>query len=662
MCFVIFLVFSSTSVEVFGSPDIVDPNDIDDSICPGLQMVLSEDRCVDKCGDGTEWDGVSECKISTTISESGLIIWGIVIAVIATVIGIAFSVWDKMRERTKRTQELIQLYDEELRTIVEEEKDLKTKLECVLYAERFLDTLEKIATLSNSKNFGGSVSNFFENNFSYGIDLWRWYHKNVIKVNIDLIEDGDEVGALWGLPLSTDEINENNVNDVIESFKNAVIKRRKSLQSINKSESFTELNDESLKELLFKYLKDERWNEFRTWCKSQTPPITALQSDFGEIQQSNVSENEKYRILPDSLYDSFALLPEENGLSKGEFVEIVRNFGNDLSNISKLENNLNTKLDCSIYAEQYLDLLEQIASLYKADIIPKKAADYFENKFSMGRNLWDWYQKFVNTKISKGENKSKSTDGEFRSPEEIALFWNVDVSDDLKALTDLTDEEHSEIKNFLKNERWREFKWWCKYGKDGKNKITPFDDDYVVDDEGVNVGSILPNSMYYYEKLPDDDGIDAEKLLDIITNYGKQLTRLVDKERNLKTKLDCTVYVEQYLDTLEQIAYLFNSKALAADIPTYFENNFSYGLTMLTWYREKLGTTEDESGERWSDFLKYTDEWEKVGPDEFKALTPFDQSKLPDIMIKYFDLLHEDIPETSDEIARRLEKEKSDNN
>ena len=83
---------------------------------------------------------------------------------------------------------------------------------------------------------------------------------------------------------------------------------------------------------------------------------------------------------------------------------------------------------------------------------------------------------------------------------------------------------------------------------------------------------------------------------------------------------------------------------------------------MLTWYREKLGTTEDESGERWSDFLKYTDEWEKVGPDEFKALTPFDQSKLPDIMIKYFDLLHEDIPETSDEIARRLEKEKSDNN
>lgn len=596
---------------------------------------------------------------------------GVGTAAVAVAIAAIVTVSDRRRDIKKRTQELIQLYDEELREISEQEKNLTTKLDCNLYVERYLDTLEKIATLSNDKNFGKSVSDFFDNNFSYGIDLWRWYQKNVVRLSIDIIGIGKSSGPLWCLPhreppkrhilrirkpkkklpqLTSEDLNDfkeryhktrhEAIDYEFEKYLEAhpSARREEMVENYLKNKLLPELNDKELTISLNKFLEEERWSEFRAWCLlNEKHPITALQNDFGIIHQPIIPKEEKYRILPDSLYDSFDLLPEEDGLSKGEFIQIIQSFSKDLDKLAENEGNLKTKTDCSIYAERYLDTLEEISSLYKQDIIPKKAADYFENKFSLGINLWNWYEKFVDTKQSQDE-KSKEIK---KTQEEIMASWNR--SDEIS-----------------QDDRWRDFRWWCKGGKDGQNVITEFPEVTIVDEEGIEVGSILPATMYYYDELPENDGIGAAQLLNIITSFGKQLTDLTDKERHLKTKLDCTVYAEQYLDTLEQIAYLFNSKALATDIPTYFENNFSYGLTILIWYVNKLGEDIAQADTRWSDFKKYTDEWEKAKEDDeekrkFIPLEPFPENKLPDTMIKYFDQLPEDLVEE----ANRKERESS---
>ena len=606
--------------------------------------------------------GANHCDFwETSKGEDCVLVWwtsqdlwlavGVGTAAVAVAIASIVTVSDRKRDIKKRNQELIQLYDEELREIVEQEKNLTTKLDCNLYVERYLDTLEKIATLSNDKNFGKSVSDFFDNNFSYGIDLWRWYQKNVVRISIDLIGIGKSSGPLWNLPprkssssppqLTSDDLNkfkeqynstrQEAIDYEFEKYLEAhpSARREEMIENYLKNKLLPELNDAQLKISLNKFLKEERWSEFRSWCLKVDPPITALQSDFGNIHQPIIPKEKKYRILPDSLYDSFDLLPEEDGLTKGEFVEIIQSFSKDLDKLAEKESNLKTKADCSIYAERYLDALEEISSLYKQDIIPKKAADYFENKFSLGINLWNWYEKFVDTKQSQdGENKEIQ-----KNQEEIKRSW------------DKPDERSQ-------NDRWRDFRWWCNGGKDGQNVITAFPEVTTVDEEGIEVGSILPAPMYYYDELPEDDGIDAGQLLGIITSFGKQLTDLIDKERHLKTKLDCTVYAEQYLDTLEQIAYLFNSKALATDIPTYFENNFSYGLTIMNWYVTKLGADIAQAETRWSDFKKYTDEWEKDKDGKFIPLEPFQENKLPDSMIEYFEQLPEDLIEE----ANRKEK------
>jgi len=525
-------------------------------ICEKPEFVINQDKqCVPACGEGLELKG-NTCveEEEPTISEFGLIVLGVLVGIIATVFGTIWTIKQRKAEMQREDLAITQQYGQELSQIMDSERDLKTKLECSLYAEKYLELLEQIASLYKKGQLRKNVADYFENTFCYGITLKRWYSENIY----------------------TEEQQEN------------------------------------------------RWDEFEWWCKGAVDEITRKANHPPLIGFDQ-------RVLPEIMTQDFELIPEEDGLTKGEFVEIIRSYGNDLGKLSEKERELDTQLDCSVYVEQYLDILEEVASLYKSDIIPKKAADYFENKFSYGRNLWDWYEKFVDLKKS-ADNPPKYSK---KSDDEIIQVWNANDQ----------------------NDRWREFKWWCEGGKQQEgNKITAFSDDMEVDEEGIQVGKVLPGAMYYYDELPEDDGVDPAKLLDIITSYGRQLTDITDKERYLKTKLDCTVYVEQYLDILEQIAYLFNSKALATDVPTYFENNFSYGLTLRDWYVEKLGEEVAQANTRWSDFKKYTDEWEKVNG-EFVPLEKFPENKLPDTMIKYFDPLPEDLVE---EAKRKEEKASKD--
>ena len=84
--------------------------------------------------------------------------------------------------------ELIQNYGNQISEIVNEEQNLETQLDCALYAERYLDTLDQIASLNYKKMLRRDVADYFENNFKYGIHLWKWYKKNIEKIPETLLD------------------------------------------------------------------------------------------------------------------------------------------------------------------------------------------------------------------------------------------------------------------------------------------------------------------------------------------------------------------------------------------------------------------------------------------------------------------------------------------
>ncbi|KAF6247392.1 hypothetical protein C6990_02690 [Nitrosopumilus sp. b3] len=291
-------------------------------------------------------------------------------------------------------------------------------------------------------------------------------------------------------------------------------------------------------------------------------------------------ENSTYRILPDIMTDDYYNIPDENGLSKFELLQIIQEYGLRINNIKNLERKLNSQLDCSLYAEQYLDTLEEVASLHRKRLIPQKVIDYFKNNFAYGINLINWYFKFVLEKKYNGNDDFVTFDPKVKISSSELEFETNNI-----------------------DSRWVNFKWFCRGGESRKKVIESFHD--CVNDKFIT----LPDSMYEYNYLPPEEGINPDKVLEIMREYSVQLTELSDKETKLKTQIDCSVYVEQYLDILEQIAYLFNNKALTTDVPTYFENNFAYGLTLKSWYDYKVFGAEGQEN-RWSEFLKYCENFE----------------------------------------------------
>ena len=506
----------------------------------GLIRDNSTGQCILECGEGTVLEG-KECKKSSLdIGQLEAIAVGIIGGLIATAFGILWTIKTRREEREKEDLEIIQNYGNQISEITTEEKNLETQLDCSLYAERYLDILNQMASLLHKHLIRPDVADYFEKQFKYGINLWFWYHKNIERISDVTIEN---------------------------NF----------VKEINPKKSEHE---------------QERWGFFRWWCNHEEAYNKTVKKKYKKFE----SKEGQSEILPDTMESDFEDIPDENGMSKFEVVETIQKFGEILNNISTKEKNLYSKLDCTLYVEQYLDTLEQICSLYRKRVIPKKAADYFENKFAYGINLLDWYNKFVNK-----ENPFFEFD-----PLSREMYVNAE-----------------------KEDRWSDFKWFCRGGESRKNPIYKF----KVND----VNPILPDLMKDYESLPNEEGLKPNEVLEIMRSYSKQLTDLSGKETELKTKIDCSVYVEQYLDTLEQIAYLFNKKAIATDAVTYFENNFAYGLTLKEWYDlAVIGAKEQEN--RWAEIEEYCASF-KDENDKPKPIQKFNiETTLPTSMLYYNDL------------------------
>ena len=378
------------------------------------------------CGDETFLLN-DECVPEFYITENFWLAVGVIVAAGGVSIAAVITVLDRKRDMRRRVQDLIQSYTDDFRNISDQERNLKTKLDCFLYCEQYIDALEMIATLSLRTELKKEVSDYFSNNFSYGIHLWRWYMEKAANFKYENLD------RLWNLP--HDRI----PNDLDEDTK--------------------------------KYLEEERWRDFRAWCHNP-PENTMLQMNLPKFQKENLPFAKKYHILPDVMETSdFDDIPEEDGLTKGELIQLIRDFGTDIGNLADDERKLKSDIDCSVYVEKFLDILEQIASLYRKQVIPKRAADYFENKFTYGINLWEWYSnKVLNLR-----------------QEEITRIWD--------GSTEIIDSKNfdEQTKKYLENERWREFRWWCK-----KNNFKPFE-------ENPENPLILPDRMWKYGKNNENE-------------------------------------------------------------------------------------------------------------------------------------------------------------
>lgn len=474
----------------------------------GTELNGDGTQCVIICSDGTKFSDNSKtsCEVDSSnplMTDTMFLMLGIIIAAFATAAGILLTWKDRKDAAKQRNEEIVQTYSTELREISNQELNLKTKQDCALYAEQYLDTMEKIATLKVQEVFNKETMTYFDNNFAYAMDLWWWYNRNLhgLKDEIqnklykiskdDSLEQAGFLKEFGKLPTKEQNFLEalwlqicipknGGVNQLLQRIKKLrnYFKRTASknpepsnefdsdkeilshmedaglkgldlelqriLETVSKgdiqidSKGYVDINlkyfftleelekglkDKDQKFVKIKIAEDElkkkikifdtflayrnfiaqdRWPEFRKWCTTQN--ITDFAFNFRGIGGKDNSEK-NWRVLPDIMYYNYKKIPDEDGLTKSELVEIIRPFANDLSKFVEQEKSMTESEEFEVYAEQYLETLEQIATLYRTKIIPTKASEYFENKFSYGCNLWDWYHHVV-LKFSKNLHKA----------------------------------------------------------------------------------------------------------------------------------------------------------------------------------------------------------------------------------------------------------------
>ena len=617
-----------------------------DEYCPTDKgLILDEEKqCIPKCGSGTTWNGkncVAESEAMQALTDIDFWVGvGIVAGIILSWWAIRNAAKERKDQINKENLEIIQNYGNQISEIVKGEKELDTKLDCALYAEQYLDTLEQIATLHEKNILRDEVTDYFYPRFRYGINLWTWYKLNVEKIPDYELKKIEEIDPLdesklddsdrwyeftrWCIRGELKPFNSQVMSKIIEDRLKILNEK---IKNTNQNEKLKlQIRETFLKQLEGK-LKENEEKGIHWLEEGDIRSIFDNNEDFAKLDildfVRKYSKDAENKILPDLMENEYEDIPDENGLSKFEILESIQKFSDKIIEIKNLERKLHSKLDCIVYAEQYLDTMDQIASLYRKRLFPKDAVSYFENYFGYGINLMNWYYKFV----LKGKIK------EFDSDEKITQ-------------QELDDESERE-------DRWIDFRWICRGGdaRRPENKIKRFirkDEDMEESVIAVIGNEItLPMTMYQYEELPEEEGVNPEEVLEIMREYSTTLIEITETETKLKTQADCAVYAEQYLDILDQIAYLLNTKALATESSTFFENNFSYGLTLKIWYDLMVTGAEGQEG-RWSEFIKYCDAFQD-DKYNYKILTPFSlKDSLPTSMLfldeLVVDLTHENKP------------------
>lgn len=86
----------------------------------------------------------------------------------------------------------------------------------------------------------------------------------------------------------------------------------------------------------------------------------------------------------------------------------------------------------------------------------------------------------------------------------------------------------------------------------------------------------------------------------ILRAFHRDLTTRLDKNSVLRTTEDCERYANDYLNTVDEIAFLDINGKIPRGITKYLEMFFAYGLNIIDWYDRMVGDDFLETKEKLS--------------------------------------------------------------
>jgi len=113
----------------------------------------------------------------------------------------------------------------------------------------------------------------------------------------------------------------------------------------------------------------------------------------------------------------------------------------------------------------------------------------------------------------------------------------------------------------------------------------------------------------------------------LLREFHEDLTNRLDKNSILKTTEDCQRYANDYLNTVDQIAFLDIHKKIPVGIAKYLNRFFAYGLIIIDWYDHMVGEDFNQTAKKnWPNYFLYCQKYN---------ITPNPDDKLPKIMLDY---------------------------
>ena len=113
----------------------------------------------------------------------------------------------------------------------------------------------------------------------------------------------------------------------------------------------------------------------------------------------------------------------------------------------------------------------------------------------------------------------------------------------------------------------------------------------------------------------------------LLRGFHEDLTIRLNKNSVLKTTEDCKRYANDYLNTVDEIAFLDMNEKIPQGIAKYLGRFFSYGLNIIDWHNDMVGEDFLKTAKKnWPNYFRYCEKYNI-------HLNPED--KLPRIMLDY---------------------------
>jgi hypothetical protein len=117
----------------------------------------------------------------------------------------------------------------------------------------------------------------------------------------------------------------------------------------------------------------------------------------------------------------------------------------------------------------------------------------------------------------------------------------------------------------------------------------------------------------------------------LLRGFQEDLTTRLDKNSVLKTTEDCQRYANDYLNTVDEIAFLDINGKIPQGIAKYLERFFAYGLNIIDWFDHLVGEDFLKTAKKnWPNYFLYC---------EKHKITINPEDELPKIMLDYNKLL-----------------------